>query len=209
LQTRARTSLPITQIRLLVTKEQETKMRSLGQFGNFDDRFCDELKTWIDGRRVLETFAGNGLLAAALAGRGIDIVSTSLFSGHDCHDLGMHHAVVEMDAVSAVERYGAERDILLMCWPTTVEATTMAALNWGQRPIVFIGEVTDHSLGMRGLGGCATDLFFNVTDETEVFSTYRSRNILERAAVRLLREDARIRIAKAMAERPAFGLGIA
>lgn len=183
-------------------------MRVPGQFGNFDDRFCDELKTWIAGRRVLETFAGNGLLAAALASRGVDIVSTSLFSGHDCHDRGMHHDVVEIDAVAAVDRYGDERDILLMCWPTTVEATTLAALKWGRKPIVFIGEVTDYSLGMRGLGGCATDLFFDVTEETEVFSTYKSRNMLERAAVRLLRSDARAIVAKAIAERPAFGFSL-
>jgi hypothetical protein len=182
-------------------------MRVPGQFGNFDDHFCDELKTWIDGRRVLETFAGNGFLAAALAIRGVDIVSTSLFSGHDCHHLGMHHDVVELDAAAAAERYGDERDILLMCWPTTVEATTLAALNWGRKPIVFIGEVTDYSLGMGGLGGCATDLFFDVTEETEVFSTYQTRNMLERAAVRLLRKDARTRIARAIDANPAVHFG--
>ncbi|MBY3157358.1 hypothetical protein HFO56_34090 [Rhizobium laguerreae] len=180
-------------------------MRTPGQFGNFDDRFCDELKTWIDGRRVLETFAGNGLLAAALASRSVDIVSTSLFSGHDCHHLGMHHEVIELDAVAAVDRYGTECDILLMCWPTTVEAATLAALHWGTKPIVFIGEVTDHSLGMAGLGGCATDLFFDITEETEVFQTYRPGNMLERAAVRTLRKDAKARIAKSTAHNPWFG----
>lgn len=179
-------------------------MQVSGKFGNFDDRFCDELKTWLDGRRVLETFAGNGLLASMLASRNVDIVSTTIFSGHDGHRYGMHHDVIEMDAVAAVARYGAERDVLLMCWPTTVEATTRAALLWWPKPIVFIGEVTDHSLGMLGLGGCATDLFFDITEETERFSTYKSRNMLERAAVRMVRDDAQERIELAYA-RPAWG----
>jgi hypothetical protein len=184
-------------------------MRVPGQFGNFDDRFCDELKTWIDGRRVLETFAGNGLLADRLARRGVDIVSTTLFSSHDCHHLGIHYKdVIEMDAVSAVERYGEECDILLMCWPTTVEATTIAAFGWGEKPIVFVGEVTDHRLGIAGLGGCATDLFFDITEEIEVFSTYKAGNRLERAAVRMLRADAKTRITKALANNPAFAYGL-
>lgn len=161
-----------------------------GKFGNFDDRFCDELKTWIGGRRVLETFAGNGLLSSMLSARGVDIVATSVFSGHDAHDIRMYHDVVEMDSAEAVYRLGEGRDVLVMCWPTTVEATTRSALLWGDRPIVFIGEVTDHSLGIFGLGGCATDLFFDITVETETFSTYVPRGMLDRAAVRFIRPDA-------------------
>ncbi|MCV9964227.1 hypothetical protein OIU34_20285 [Pararhizobium sp. BT-229] len=166
-----------------------------GKYGNFDERFCDELKTWIGGRRVLETFAGNGLLASMLANRNVDIVSTTTFSGHDAHHLGMFHDVIEMDAVAAVSRYGSECDILLMCWPTTDEATTRSALLWEGKPIVFIGEVTDHSLGFGGLGGCATDLFFDITVETERFESYRPKNMLDQAAVRMLRADARERLA--------------
>jgi hypothetical protein len=174
--------------------ETELAMQVAGKFGNFDDRFCDELKTWVNGRRVLETFAGNGLLASMLASRGVDIVSTTTFSGHDAHDHGMYHDVIEMDAVAAVSRYGDDCDVLLMCWPTTVEATTRAALLWARKPIVFIGEVTDRSLGLLGLGGCATDLFFDITEEIEQFSTYQPQNILDRAAVRQLRIDARERL---------------
>jgi hypothetical protein len=180
-------------------------MRILGQYGNFDDPFCDAFASWIGSRRVLETFAGNGLLASMLAERSVDIVSTSLFSGHDAHSQGMYYPVIEMDAVSAVTRYGSECDLLLMCWPTTVDATTRSALLWGRRPLVFIGEVTDHSLGIVGLGGCATDLFFAITEEEEVFESYTPANILDRAAVRTLREDADVRLAEAIvAERMAM-----
>ncbi|MDW9481809.1 hypothetical protein GOB57_24480 [Sinorhizobium meliloti] len=91
-----------------------------------------------------------------------------------------------------------------MCWPTTVEATTRAALLWGRKPIVFIGEVTDRSLGMLGLGGCATDLFFEITEEIERFNTYQQKNMLDRAAVRMVRNDAQERIELAYA-RPAWG----
>jgi hypothetical protein len=165
-----------------------------GKFGNFEDRFCDELKTWIGERRVLETFAGNGLLASMLAIRNVNIVSTTTFSGHDAHELGMFHDVIEMDTVEAVSRFGSERDILLMCWPTTIEATTKSALLWGKKPIVFIGEVTDRTLGFAGLGGCATDLFFDITVETEQFAAYRPRTMLDQASVRMLRHDAKERL---------------
>lgn len=85
-----------------------------GKFGNFDGPFCDELAGWLDGRRVLETFAGNGLLSSMLASRNVSIVSTTTFSGHDGHRYGMHHDVIEMDAVAAVARFGGDCDVLVL-----------------------------------------------------------------------------------------------
>ena len=38
-------------------------------WGTFDDVFVDELAGWLRGSRVLEVFAGNGLLASLLAAR--------------------------------------------------------------------------------------------------------------------------------------------
>ncbi len=155
------------------------------QFGNFDDRFCDEFAEWIGGRRVLETFAGNGLFASMLAARGVDITATSRRSGHDGHADGLHFDVVEVDASPAVEKFGPDSDILLMCWPPADEYALMATIHWGSsKPVVFIGEVTDLDRGL--LGGCGSDLFFALTDEIHVFANYSPKNMLDRAAVRML-----------------------
>jgi transcriptional regulator with XRE-family HTH domain len=154
-------------------------------WGQFDDPFVDELARWIGGRRVLEVFAGNGLLASKLASRGIDIISTSLFRGHDAHEEGMFHPVIEMEASVAVLRHGEGRDVLLMAWPVSDETAARATALWGDaKPVIFIGEVTDLEKGH--LGGCASDAFFEFTVETEAFGSYRPRNMLERAAVRML-----------------------
>lgn len=168
-------------------------------FGTFDDPFMNELVDWIDGRSILEVFAGNGLLASKLESRGVDVVATSLFRGHDGHGAGMYFDVVEMRASTAARQY-VDRDILLMSWPTADEGALQAALAWGEeRPIVFIGEVTRLDEGL--LGGCASDMFFDLTEETTAFSSYNARNILERAAVRELRRGATLEFQRHVDER--------
>nr|WP_250808492.1 hypothetical protein [Neorhizobium tomejilense] len=171
-------------------------------WGNFAiGDFCDQLVEWIGDRKVLETFAGNGVFASMLAERKVAIRSTSLFASHDGHRDGMYFDVIEMDATKAVHMFGDESDILLMCWPTSTEAAFKTAARWGaERPIVFIGEVTQLDKGL--LGGCASDNFFEVTDEISVFSAYTPRSYIDRAAVRQLnpekfgawRDEARKRI---------------
>ena len=164
-------------------------------WGTFDPQFIDDLVRWIDGRRVLEVFAGNGLLAKLLSEKGVEIKATTLLSGHDGHNEGMYFDVEKIDAVGAVQVYGESSDILLMSWPVASEAATHAALRWGdEKPIVFIGEVTNHDLGFAGLGGCASDVFFDLTNEGKVFNSYNPRNMLERAAVRFVDPQYALRI---------------
>lgn len=155
-------------------------------WGTFDDTFLDELAAELRGRSVLEVFAGNGLLARRLSERGVDILATSLFRGHDGSAERMYHPVLEMGAKDAVRKH-RDRDVLLMCWPTADEAAAQAALLWGEeRPIVFIGEVTD--LERNQLGGCASDLFFELSDVRRSFSSYVSaRSGLDRAQIREMR----------------------
>lgn len=168
-------------------------------FGTFDDQFIDELAAWIGERSVLEVFADNGLLASKLARRGVDVVATSLFRGHDGHEKGMYFDVVEMRASTATMEY-SDRDVLIMSWPTADEGALHAALTWGEeRPIVFIGEVTRLDEGL--LGGCASDMFFGLTEETTAFTSYNARNILERAAVRELRRGATLEFQRHVDER--------
>lgn len=160
-------------------------------YGNFDAPFIDDLATHLRGRRVLEIFAGNGYLASLLAARGVDIQATSLFASHDGHERGFCHPVTEVDAVTAVTTLGTAADVLLVSWPTTTEAMAKAALAWGaERPIVFIGEVTDHQLGGMGLGGCASDRFFEITAIDRAFASYRGRGRLDRAVIMRVRAEA-------------------
>jgi len=153
-------------------------------FGQFTPAFVDALAERLRGKSVLEVFAGNGTLAAELTRRGVDVVATTLFSGHDGHERGLRFPVVERDARAAVREFGRERDVLLMSWPTTTEAAAAAALEWGdERPIVFIGEVTRPELGLAGLGGCASDFFFEIAELQDEIAGYRGRGALDRAVV--------------------------
>jgi hypothetical protein len=159
-------------------------------YGRFTPGFVDNLSTRLRGLRVLEVFAGNGYLAAALAARGVAIRATSLRSSHDGHEYGLHHPVEELDAVEAVLRHGGEADVLLMSWPTTTVAATVAALEWGaDRPVAWIGEMTRHDLGRAGLGGCATDLFFEVSVVDADLPGYEPRGRLDRAAMLSMRPE--------------------
>lgn len=106
------------------------------------------------------------------------------------HERGFHHPVEEVDAVSAVRRHGPSRDALLMSWPVTGEAATVAALEWGSdRPIHWIGEITRFDLGGAGLGGCASDLFHQVTEVREDIPGYVGRGRLDRAAILSVRPE--------------------
>lgn len=155
--------------------------RFTGVFWKPSSKFIDELATYLKGRKVLELFAGNGYLAGLLAAEGVEVLSTTIFSGHDTHEYGLYHDVEELSAVDAVLAYGDSRDILLVSWPTVTNAVLQAALLWGPgRPIVFIGEMTDYSKGHYG--GCATDDFFEHFEVTHRFTTYRG-NQQEHAVV--------------------------
>lgn len=142
-------------------------------FWRRSDEFVNELSHYLQGKRVLEIFAGNGLLANLLSKKGIDIVSTSLFSDYDRSSFKKYHPVIEMHAMAAIRQYGPKSDVLLMVWPEANTVALNAALEFNllgddtaqQREIVFIGEKTDYAKDI--LGGCATDEFF------EVFSTIK------------------------------------
>lgn len=142
-------------------------------FWRTNDAFTQELSHYLQGKRVLEIFAGNGLLASLLSKNGVSIVSTSLFSEYDRSSIHKFHPVIEMDAMTAIRKYGSQSDVLLMVWPEATPVALNAALEFTllgddlphQREIVFIGEKTDYAKNI--LGGCATDEFF------ELFSTIK------------------------------------
>lgn len=150
------------------------------------EEFVEELANWLAPHRVLEVFAGNGFLAAHLRKRGVRVQATTRFSSHDAHERGVYCEVEELDAAAAVRRHWASSDVLLMCWPTATLAAAQAALMWGSKPLVFIGEVTDYSKGH--LGGCASDEFFELVEPEHRFESYQG-NMLEQAFVGRVRVD--------------------
>lgn len=169
-------------------------------WGNFEDKFIAELVQWIDGRRVLEVFAGNGLLAKKLQDSGVDIIPTTTYQGHDYHEFGMYTEVEEIAAHDAVRKYGDCCDILLMSWPVSTEDASMASILWGEdKPLIYIGEVTD--LKVHQLGGCASDSFFEMTKVSHTFKSYRQgRSGIEHASVRQVLPEARAILRRAMDE---------
>lgn len=155
-----------------------------GVFWRPNLEFITELAQWLQGKRVLEIFAGNGYLAAELTARGIEVQATSLLSGMDAHSLGVYHPVEPVNAEEAVRRYGDEANVLLVCWPTVTPQVLSAVTAWGaDKDILYIGEVTDYA--KAHLGGCATDEFFEGTFVVHEFSRYQG-NMLEHAQVRRL-----------------------
>ena len=149
--------------------------------------FIEELANFLRNKRVLEIFAGNGYLAAWLNRSGVPVRATTRFSGHDGHSYGLYAPVEALGALEAVERYGLQSDVLLVCWPTVTPVVLSAARRWGtEKPIVFIGEVADAENQL--LGGCATDEFFKAVVREHEFHTYRG-NILEAAFVCRLRAE--------------------
>lgn len=152
-----------------------------GVFWRYNQGFISDLSRYLSGNRILEVFSGNGYLASLLKHNGINIKPTTLFSSHDCHHLGLHTDVEEIEAEQAVISYGKDFDVLVVCWPTVTKQVLRAIQAWGSnKPIVYIGEKTDLDRGVYG--GCATDEFFDNIQINKVFESYKG-NIFEIAAV--------------------------
>lgn len=163
----------------------ERDIMSRVSFYRHSKSFIAELAAYLKSQgRVLEVFSGNGHLAAELSQEGVDIVATTLFSGHDGHQSGMNFAVNEMDAERAVRKLGPDAKVLLMSWPVVSDAALRAIRAWGpDRPVVYIGETPRPELpGLSGLPGCASDEFFEAVRWERDFTTYQG-NMLERAGV--------------------------
>lgn len=149
------------------------------------EAFYSDLAEYLSGKRVLEVYSGNGLLARKLSDRGVDIKATSLFSGHDGHEQGMHFYVHEMPAKIAAMVHGPKRDVLLVSWPIADKSILGVLESWSaEKPIVYIGEMPNLELpGLMGLSGCACDEFFERTAVAQEFSSYPSTNMLEKAVI--------------------------
>lgn len=157
----------------------------VGVYWRPNAQFISELISFLAGRRVLEVFAGNGYLASLLKDKGIDVKATSILTSMDAHAIKVYCDVENIDAVQAVNKYGADRDVLVICWPTVTNQVLKAIQLWGaERDIVYIGEVTDHQ--ENHLGGCATDEFFESIVVRKAFEHYQGNPLEKALAVRLM-----------------------
>lgn len=130
-----------------------------GVFWRPNEQFIANIAQELNGKRVLEIFAGNGALAGLLSKAGVEIKATSILSGMDRHSEGLYYPVEHIDACGAVKKYAHVSDVLLICWPTVTDAVLDSLKIWGEgKDFLYIGEVTDYKRGH--LGGCATDSFF-------------------------------------------------
>ncbi len=143
--------------------------------------FFDELSEILKGKKALEVFSGNGLLASELSSRGIAIKATSILSGMDGHSKHMYSDVEDIDAVKAVRKYKCDHDILIFCWATTTVEAFYALITWGfDKPVIFIGErpIIDKPFF---LPGCATDEFHDAFRVDYEIKSYTRKNLLDNA----------------------------
>lgn len=178
-------AMKLLEVPVLAKSSRDVEVRPWGCYFMPSEDLVQELADLIGTRKVLEIFAGNGLLGACLKGRGVDITVTTLYSSIDGHDAGVYAPAVELDACSAVAKYGADSDVLLICWPAVTSAVLHAIKLWDEvgrgQDVIYIGEVTDYGKGH--LGGCATDAFFDSMQWHTSLGSYRVRNEMEQALV--------------------------
>lgn len=151
-----------------------------------DPLFITELSNYLKDKKVLEIFSGNGLLSRILYDNGVNIRATSLFKGYDHSSIFKFFDVEELSCFDAVNKYGDDADVLLMSWPEANNDALIASVNFfkkdvfGNKKIVYIGEKTDVKNGI--LGGCASDLFFELFLKPEHVFSYAG-NYIEVAEV--------------------------
>ena len=136
-------------------KEFNTFTSSLGIWALVDQKWTQELASWIHDRECLEVMAGNGLLAKALTQKGVSILATDDKSWDDPDgEFIAFHEVERFDALRAINKF-RHKDILIMSWPPPNVAISIDVLKaWGSdKPIVFIGD--------KAGGMTACDEFYN------------------------------------------------
>lgn len=71
---------------------------------------------WIGKRKCLEIMAGKGALSYALRNEGKSIISTDNYGWQQFDFSSLWTEVEKIDAISAIEKYGKDVDIIIMSW---------------------------------------------------------------------------------------------
>lgn len=151
-----------------------------GTFYNPSKPFFKELADYIGSRRVLEVYAGNGLLASHLQKLGVSVHPTSIHSEYDGYKAHPYTEVEELSSIDAVLKYEKDFDILLVSWAVADSSLYHASLIWGSdKEIIYIGESLYGSIDC--LPGCACDDFHANITPIHFFRNHQPRNGIERA----------------------------
>lgn len=152
--------IPDSYSNLLLSKASYAGMRTSvierQGFAILTNEWIDDFAKWINGRRCLEVMAGTGALAKCLKDRGVDIIATDNFSwnvGNNMSEFKSFWTEIEdIDAISAIDKYGKDVDIIIMSWPEMESVAYQVLLDMRltnpNALLVYIGE---------GCGGCTAD----------------------------------------------------
>lgn len=134
---------------------KETYYR-LGMYAFVSKRWIEPFAAWIGDRRILEVMSGAGHIAYALENYGVKALATDNMTWLEDGGWTPLVEIEKLDAVEAVEKYGAEVDIVLVSWPF-MDDTAYRVLKklHDVNPaavLVYIGEYG---------GGCTADAQFH------------------------------------------------
>ena len=128
-------------------------------------RWVNPLVSWIGERKVLEVMSGKGTLAYALQEKGVNVIATDDFSWHENMKWNsLWTKITDMDALTAIETYGEECDVLIMSWAPYNKPI-------GYEVLQKYHEVNPNGILLvigEGYGGCTADNnFFHHFEEIE------------------------------------------
>lgn len=144
---------------------REYYIREMG-FAFVSWAWIDPLINWLDGRKVLEVLAGKGAISYALQEKGVDVIATDNFSWGDKIPTWDETwtEVHDMDALEAIEKYGKDRDVVIMSWAPYQESI-------GYEVLKKYHEVNPNGILIgidEARGGCIADnQFFDAAEELE------------------------------------------
>ncbi len=93
-----------------------------GMYAFISQRWTKPLARWIGQRKCLEIMSGRGILAYALQEEGVDLIATDNFLWAKKIKtykkwIDSVTDVFDIDAIAAIEKYGADIDLMIMSWP--------------------------------------------------------------------------------------------
>lgn len=127
-------------------------------WGAPDEESLKEIKEFVKGDKILEIGSGLGLWARLLQDIGVRITPTNPARKDDHYlnlEKGPFTKIHAMGHKEALETYGREYDVLMLCWPPYSEYMAYEALSgFNGDKLIYVGESD---------GGCnATDAFFTL-----------------------------------------------
>lgn len=139
---------PFASVKSFQLREAYTKV---GMIGFVSWRWVNPFIHFINGRKCLEIMAGKGWLSHALRLKDVNVIATDNFSWRENYErwkdnLNTLTDIENLDAVDAIEKYGAEVDIVICSWPEPNETAFKALKKLNEinpnAVFVFIGEAS-------------------------------------------------------------------